>query len=184
MKVLPGDSVVDHRRDVGIAESRSGTILTIRFPSHANAREKRHRSEVRHLAELIFEAKNEGRPLQLRGASISLRGDSTLADLVALFGYSTGQMRSESLDRVLRQLERAGLQITTRSELWGRDDRFILTARPVADEGLSSGGEYDSDNGDTAGGPPPAQSPSPTHSGQPLWGCLLSGNLSSSGLSP
>jgi len=77
MKVLPGDSVVDQGRDVGIAESRSGSTLAIRFPSHKNGREKRHRSEVCHLAELIFGAKNEGRPLQLRGASISLRGDST-----------------------------------------------------------------------------------------------------------
>lgn len=81
---------------------------------------------MRHLAELALEARREGKPLQLKGQSISLRGDSTLAELVALFGYSTGKMRTDSLDRVLRQLERAGLEIKTRTGLWGREDRFVL----------------------------------------------------------
>ena len=66
-----------------------------------------------------------------------LVGDSTLAELVGLFGYSTGQLRGDSLWKVRKQLERAGLEISTQTGNWTRDDRFrINLTRDVATEEL------------------------------------------------
>jgi hypothetical protein len=127
MNILLGDSVVDQDRRIGIVENRSGSQLTIRYPGQGNIRERRHRSEVSPLAQLMYAARTTGKPLQI-GRAISLTGDSTLSELVSLFGYSTGQMRTDSLSRVLRQLERANLEIETTSNAWGRDERFRLTA--------------------------------------------------------
>jgi hypothetical protein len=126
MKILIGDSVVDLDRHVGIVESRSGRQLSIRYPGQGNARMWKGYKEVRLLSMHIYDARDSGRSLQLR-RGISLTGDSTLADLVSLFGYSTGRMRTESLGRVLRQLERAGLKIETQFNTWGRDERFWIT---------------------------------------------------------
>jgi hypothetical protein len=123
MKALVGDTVVDDDRDIGIIESRERNLLTIRYPDRGNQRVRKTRDQVQHLAERIRQARLEGKPLQV-GAKISLTGDSTLADLVGLFGYGTGQLRRESLVRVLKQLERSGLDITTQTGNWTRDDRF------------------------------------------------------------
>jgi hypothetical protein len=142
MRILPGDSIVDEMKDVGIVEGRSGSTLTVRYPCYNNVREKRQRLSVKHLAELILEQiQNEGRRLQLKLSSISLRGQSTVAELVSLFGYSTGQLRNTSLSKVLRQVQRAGLEITTRSGLWARDDRFVV--KVVRTQEVDPGGEGD-----------------------------------------
>lgn len=125
MKAIVGDSVVDDDRDIGIIESRDRNLMTIRYPARGNHRYKKTRDQVEHLAERIRQARVEGKPLQV-GSNISLTGESTLAELVGLFGYSTGQLRNESLMRVLKQLDRAGLAIRTQGDRWGRDDRFRI----------------------------------------------------------
>src|SRR5262249_37166248 len=94
-----------------------------RYPTRGNQRFRKTRDQVQHLAERIRQARIEGRPLQV-GVNISLTGDSTLAELVGLFGYSTGQLRSDSLWKVRKPLERAGLAISTQAGTWSRDDRF------------------------------------------------------------
>jgi hypothetical protein len=119
MNIMIGDTIVtdDRDRKIGIVENRSGTLLTVRFPEHGNRREPIQRNEVTPLADLIYQARLEGKRLGL-GSAISLAGDSKLADLVELFGYSTGQMRRESLHKVRRQLWRAGLEIMPETDRW------------------------------------------------------------------
>ena len=139
MKALIGDTVVDDERDIGIVESRERNLLVIRYPVLGNQRIQKLRDQVKLLAERIRQARAEGRPLQV-GPKISLTGDSRLADLVGLFGYSTGQLRRDSLEKVVRQLQRAGLEIATQSGNWARDDRFRInlqgdvTAEELAEE--------------------------------------------------
>src|SRR5262245_12590551 len=99
MKALVGDTVVDDDRDIGIIEGRDRNMLTIRYPARGNQRFRKSRDQVQHLAERIRQARLEGKPLQV-GVKISLTGESTLADLVGLFGYSTGQLRGDSLWKV------------------------------------------------------------------------------------
>ena len=130
MNIMIGDTIVTDDREIGIVESRSGSALSVRFPDYGNHRDQVHRSRVNPLAELVYEARAEGKRLRL-GTNISLVGDSTLAELVALFGYSTGQMRRESLDKVLRQLGRAGLEVESQTDRWGRDDRFKISITSV-----------------------------------------------------
>jgi AAA+ superfamily predicted ATPase len=138
MNIMIGDTIVtdDRDRKIGIVENRSGTLLTVRFPEHGNRREPIQRNEVTPLADLIYQARLEGKRLGL-GSAISLAGDSKLADLVELFGYSTGQMRRESLHKVRRQLWRAGLEIMPETDRWSRDDKFKIVVRPESpqDEG-------------------------------------------------
>ena len=100
MNIMIGDTIVTDDKEIGIVENRSGIYLTIRFPERGNRREQVHRSQATPLAELVSEAKCGGKSLRL-GANISLAGHSTLAELVSLFGYSTGQMRRDSLSKVL-----------------------------------------------------------------------------------
>ena len=126
MQIMIGDSIVTDVHEIGIVENRSKNALTVRFPELGNRREQLHRSQATPLAHLVAEARRDGKPLRL-GANISLVGHSTLAELVALFGYSTGQMRRDSLGKVRRQLERAGLEISTATDLLGRNDEFKLT---------------------------------------------------------
>ncbi len=134
MKALVGDTVVDDDRNIGIIESRDRNLLTIRYPGRGNQRVRKSRDQVQHLAERIRQARHEGKPLQV-GVKISLAGDSTLAELVGVFGYSTGQLRSDSLWKVRKQLERAGLEISTQAGTWSRDDRFrIRVQEDVATE--------------------------------------------------
>src|SRR5216683_7484860 len=110
MKLLQGDTVALIRdpRTVGIVERRSGKLLTIRFPEQENSREQIPRDEVRALAEFMYEARVRGTKFR---HGVSLTGDSTLAELVAVFGYATERLRQDSLDKVLGQLQRAGLEI-------------------------------------------------------------------------
>jgi hypothetical protein len=125
MRIQPGDSVilVQEPFAVGIIERRQGDTLTLRFPDHENRRERASRREVRALAEVIYEARKRGTRY---GKALSLTGGSTLADLVETFGYATQRLRSESLERVVRQLQRAGLEVHPESDRWDRDDRFRL----------------------------------------------------------
>ena len=106
---------------VGIIERRQGDTLTIRFPDRDNRRERVSRREMRALAEVIYEARRGGTRY---GKTLSLMGGSTLADLLLTFGYATQRLRSESLERVVRQLHRAGLDVHPGSDRWDRDDRF------------------------------------------------------------
>ena len=130
MNIMIGDTIVSDNKEIGIVESRSGSALSVRFPDYGNHRDQVHRSRVNPLAELVYEARAEGKALRL-GTNISLVGDSTLAELVTLFGYSTGQMRRESLDKVVRQLWRAGLEVESQTDRWGRDDRFKISITSV-----------------------------------------------------
>jgi hypothetical protein len=131
MNIMIGDTIVTDDREIGIVENRSGNTLTVRFPDYGNRRDQVHRSQTKPLAKLILEARAEGKPIRL-GINISLVGDSTLAELVTLFGYSTGQMRRESLQKVLNQLMRAGLEVSSETDRWSRDDRFKISVPPVS----------------------------------------------------
>ncbi|MCI0393149.1 MAG: ATP-binding protein, partial [Acidobacteria bacterium] len=126
MRIQIGDTVVliDRQNEIGIVEKRQGDEMTIRFPDYDNKRERYRRNEIRPLAEIMFEARRRGVTYR---HSLSLTGRSTLAELVSEFGYSTQQLRGESLDKVVRQLQRAGLEVHPETDRWGRDDRFKLT---------------------------------------------------------
>ena len=130
MNIMIGDTIVTDYREIGIVENRSGSTLTIRFPDDGNRREQTVRSQVRPLAELVYEARVNERRIALR-STISMVGNSTLADLVALFGYSTGQMRRDSLLKVRKQLWRAGLEVLPETDRWSRDDKFKVSLLTV-----------------------------------------------------
>ncbi len=147
MHIMIGDTIV-YDKEIGIVENRSGTILTVRFPDQGNRRDQVHRSQSEPLAELVCRARLGGRPLRL-GTNISLVGDSTLADLVALFGYSTGQMRRESLNKVRKQLLRAGLEISPETDRWSRDDKFKVSPPSVPPP--DDNGDDDDDDDDESG---------------------------------
>ncbi len=132
LKALVGDTVVDDSREIGIIEGRNRNVLTVRYPGRGNVRFKKTRDQVQHLAERIRQARLEGRPLQV-GGYISLVGDSRLVDLVGLFGHPTSQFRRDSLAKVLKQLRRAGLEITTYTGNWARDDHFRIDPLVDAD---------------------------------------------------
>ena len=103
MNIMIGDTIVLDDKRIGIVENRSGNDLTVRLPDDGNLREHIFRSQAKPLAEVIYEARAHGRRLPL-STNIRLTGNSTLAELVSLFGYSTGQMRRDSLQKVLNQL--------------------------------------------------------------------------------
>lgn len=148
MKIRIEDTVMlaDDPRTIGVVVGRSGDLLTIRVPDNGNSRRKIHRSDVRALAEAMCEARE--RKTKFRN-DLSLTGDSTLAELVAAFGYSTSQLRQASLDKVCSQLSRAGLVVKCVSDTWGRDERFSLTVQStVQAEAESSETEAD-DNAPT-----------------------------------
>jgi ATPase family associated with various cellular activities (AAA) len=171
MNIMIGDTIVTDEREIGIVENRAGRILTVRFPDHGNRRDQVHQSRANPLAELIYKARAEGKPLRLGSlrleTNISLVGESTLAELVTLFGYSTGQMRRESLEKVLRQLVRAGLEIESETDRWGRDDKFkiSLTSDPPPQETDQDG------NVDTP--KPTVQVTMTTHLPDPFWPTAL-----------
>lgn len=136
MKIVSGDSVVradGDVRDVGIVERRSGSYLRVRFPGRNNEREQLLRSGVRAVAEVMYDVRHRGTKFR---NDLSLTGGSTLAELVAAFGYSTqGRLRQDSLEKVCRQLNRAGLEVIPGSDRWARGDTFVLvpmegTAQP------------------------------------------------------
>lgn len=126
MRIREGDTVlVGNRRDIAIVERRTGWgHLVVRYPADGNRREEASRADLTPLAQAMFDARSAGTKYR---HGLSLTGDSTLAELVAEFGYSTaGRLRSDSTDKVIRQLERAGLSVECDSDRWGRDDRFSL----------------------------------------------------------
>lgn len=126
MRIYVGDTVVvdERTRAVGIVERRDGNQVVVRRPDLGNQREHFSRSEVQPLAGLMAEARARGAKYK---NDLSLTGQSTLAQLVEEFGYATAQMRRDSLIKVVRQLERAGLEIVASSDDWGRDDTFTLS---------------------------------------------------------
>jgi ATPase family associated with various cellular activities (AAA) len=128
MNIMIGDTIVTDDKEIGIVENRSGSTLIVRFPDNGNRRDQIQWSRVSPLAALIYKARAEGRRLPLR-VDISLVGKSNLADLVALFGYSTGQMRRDSLQNVINQLWRAGLEVKPETDRLSRDDMFRLILR-------------------------------------------------------
>jgi hypothetical protein len=125
MRIHLGDSVIRRQgpSTVGIVERRQGDTLTIRFPDHENRREQVSRREVCALAEVMYEARKRGDAVW---KDLILMGGSTLAELVWAFGYATQRLRSESRDRVVRQLQRAGFEVHPETDRWDRDDRFKL----------------------------------------------------------
>jgi hypothetical protein len=128
MNIMIGDTIVTDDKEIGIVENRSGSTLIVRFPDNGNRRDQIQWSRVSPLAVLIYKARAEGRRLPLR-VDVSLVGKSNLADLVALFGYSTGQMRRDSLQKVMNQLWRAGLEVLPETDRLSRDDMFRLILR-------------------------------------------------------
>ena len=86
MRIQLGDSVIltQEPSTVGIIERRQGDTLTIRFPARENRREQVSRREVRALAEVMYETRKGGDAVW---KTLSLTGESTLADLVRTFGY-------------------------------------------------------------------------------------------------
>ena len=130
MRVQVGDTVtISGRQGIGIVERRDGLDLTLRLPHERNCRSTFQRDAVRPLAEAMFDARKRGTKYS---NDLSLTGASTLAELVAAFGYATQQMRSESLSKVFNQLARAGLQIIPASDRWSRDDTFVLRVQELA----------------------------------------------------
>lgn len=132
MRIYVGDTVVvdERTRAVGIVERRDGNQVVVRRPDLGNQREYFSRNDVQPLAGLMADARGRGSKYK---NDLSLTGQSTLAQLVEEFGYATGQMRRDSLIKVVRQLERSGLEITASSDDWGRDDTFTLAVTDKAD---------------------------------------------------
>ncbi|HVG57969.1 MAG TPA: AAA family ATPase, partial [Hyalangium sp.] len=130
MKVQLGDSVVfknGRERAVGIVERRSGRTLSVRIPAEGNQIERVEREEVEPLA-LKFRKSLEETRRPVMGVSIAGRG--TLAELVKAFGYTADQrMNGGSLNKVMRQLERAGLDVETDSGDFDRNDFFGLALK-------------------------------------------------------
>jgi len=91
VRVQVGDTVVSSNgQRVGIVERRDGGTLTLRLPNEGNCRERFSRAEVRPLAAAMFDARKRGTRFE---NGLSLTGASTLAELVAAFGYATQQLR-------------------------------------------------------------------------------------------
>lgn len=119
------DDTVSFDGKVGIVVRRDGDKLLVRLPAEGNRREWVQRPDVCSLAEEMYQARSGARKFK---HGLSLTGDSTLSELVAEFGYATKKLNSDSLSKVLRQLERAGLRIDTKTGGWSRDDKFKLVA--------------------------------------------------------
>lgn len=129
MRILIGDTVVrrDGRRYTGIVERRNNDgELSVRLPYDGNQRERVLRDEVEPMAKAMARARRDGTKFR-HGLNLVNYG-STLAELVEAFGYATTErLRRDSLEKVIAQLQRAGLQIDCESDRWGRDDRFELS---------------------------------------------------------
>ena len=114
MRVKVGDTVVFlNGHGIGIVERRDRGELTLRLPHEGNLRGSFPREGVRPLAEAMFEARKRGTKFR---NDLSLTGSSTVAELVAAFGYATQQLRLSSLNKVLSQLDRAGLDVISASD--------------------------------------------------------------------
>ncbi len=122
MNIMVGDSVI-FGKGRGIVLRRNGDEITVRCPDAGDIRVEFSRGELRHIAEAMCDARKNGTVYK---TGISLTGNSTLADLVEAFGYATGQMRTDSLNKVLGQLYRAGLTVERAGNRWDRDAKFKL----------------------------------------------------------
>ncbi|WP_158617042.1 AAA family ATPase [Corallococcus exercitus] len=130
MKVLIGDTVVlKHQtgNPIGIVTRRNGNTLTVRLPLQDNTLERVSRSDVEPLALGMADARRRQAKFS---NSLSLAGQSSLADLVKAFGYASDvKMQRSSLGNVVRQLERAGLEVKPTTGSWDRYAPFVLGLR-------------------------------------------------------
>ncbi|MFP2925401.1 AAA family ATPase [Pyxidicoccus sp. 3LG] len=136
MKVMLGDTVVlkeESGNPIAIVTQRSGGTLTVRRPDRDNQLEKVQRDAVAPLALKMAQAREDKTRFS---NSLSLTGSSTLAELVGKFGYSADvRMKRNSLDKVVRQLQRAGLEVEPSSDAWDRNDTFALHLKQAAESG-------------------------------------------------
>ncbi|MGE6759807.1 AAA family ATPase [Corallococcus interemptor] len=127
MKVLIGDTVVLKQQagnPIGIVTRRNGNTLTVRLPWQDNALERVSRSDVEPLAVGMADARKRQAKFS---NSLSLAGQSSLAELVKAFGYASDvKMQRSSLGNVVRQLERAGLEVKPTTGSWDRYAPFVL----------------------------------------------------------
>lgn len=123
MKVMTGDSVlIDSDRDrIGIVLDRDGKMLRLRLPAEGTS-EKVHRDRLEPVAEVLADKVRKGVKYS---NDLSHAGNSTIADLVQAFGYTADQrLQQATLDKVIRQLSRAGIFVD--AETYARDDVFRL----------------------------------------------------------
>ena len=166
-------------RKSGSSKIDQGAFSPFAFPNREIAGIKFTGVRQNPFGDLIYRARVEGKPLRL-GTNISLVGDSTLADLVALFGYSTGQMRRESLNKVLKQLLRAGLEISPETDRWSRDDKFKVSppsVPPPDDNGDDDEDDDDEATNRTRRNTQRQPSTCLIHSGRGLWDSIQGGEL-------
>lgn len=126
MRLVRGDTVrlkKGNSTDIGIVERRSANEVVVRWPADDNRRTPVRRDEVEALAEAMARARRVGSKFS---NSLSLTGGSNVADLVEAFGYATGQLRTESTQKVINQLSRAGVDVLTDAGLLGREAFFSL----------------------------------------------------------
>nr|WP_253895316.1 ATP-binding protein [Corallococcus exercitus] len=125
-----GDTVVlKHQtgNPIGIVTRRNGNTLTVRLPLQDNTLERVSRSDVEPLALGMADARRRQAKFS---NSLSLAGQSSLADLVKAFGYASDvKMQRSSLGNVVRQLERAGLEVKPTTGSWDRYAPFVLGLR-------------------------------------------------------
>ncbi|NTX34810.1 ATP-binding protein [Myxococcus sp. CA033] len=130
MKVMVGDTVVITQQTgnpIGIVTRRSGTMLTVRLPLKGNTLERVSRADVEPLALWLADARRRQTKFS---NTLSLVGQSSLSELVGVFGYSTDvKMQRTSLGSVVRQLERAGLDVNPTTGSWDRHAPFVLSLK-------------------------------------------------------
>ncbi|NRD44237.1 AAA family ATPase [Corallococcus exiguus] len=169
MKVLIGDTVVLKQQagnPIGIVTRRNGNTLTVRLPWQDNTLERVSRSDVEPLAVGMADARKRQAKFS---NSLSLAGQSSLAELVKAFGYATDvKMQRSSLGNVVRQLERAGLDVKPTTGSWDRYAPFVLGLKNA----LLDPSEIDEDEADEEEAPEPGL-PSSFALPQPFWPSAL-----------
>lgn len=146
MRLMRGDTVKHKRKaqQIGIVERHNGTQVVVRWPERNNERETVSRDDVEALAEVIAKARKEQRKLT---NALSLTGGSTVAELVEYFGYSTGQLRRDSLKRVANQLRRAGLMLRADDgDSFSREARLFFD---LVEEGNGTDGNFSEKENDS-----------------------------------
>jgi hypothetical protein len=123
MKLHTDDSVVltNDSNVVGIVVGASGDQINVRIPTQNNIREKFSRRDVRPLADFLSELWSRGTKVW---NGLNLSGESSFSELVTGFGYSTQRLRQNTVDHVIRQFQRAGLEVVSLTGGLSRDDRF------------------------------------------------------------
>jgi hypothetical protein len=148
MRILIGDTVIrrDKRNYVGIVERRNGNELWVRLPNNGNQREWIRRDDVEPLAEAMARARRD--QTRFRSSLCLVNYGSTLAELVGLFGYTTTErLRTDSLNKVIGQLARAGLRVECSTDRWGRSDGFELIVDGLFTSSASDGVEGNQSRG-------------------------------------